>query len=120
MRNKNHRLVYSTDPSQAPICKACKESPCECKKVTSIDPATTELKIRLETKGRGGKAVSVIFEIPHNPDFVSKLAKKVKSHCGSGGTAKDGRIEIQGDHRTKIKAFLEGLGFKVKLAGGGK
>lgn len=81
-------------------------------------PKTTTLKIRRETSGRGGKAVTVVFELPHNPDYFKTLTTKLKTQCGTGGTFKETSIEIQGDHREKIKTILEKLGFSVKLAGG--
>ncbi len=76
------------------------------------------LKVRRETNGRGGKTVTVILELPPNEAYSKELCSKLKTSCGSGGAYKEGRIEIQGDHREKIKTFLEKLGFKVKLAGG--
>lgn len=118
-QNKNHRLVYSTDGSHKDICKTCGELACLCRKPELVSPNQTLLKVRLESKGRGGKSVSVIFNLPHNPDYFSKMTKKLKSSLGCGGTyKKEGQIEIQGDHRQKIKAWLEKEGFKVKLAGG--
>jgi translation initiation factor 1 len=117
-RNNNYRFVYSTDGAHKNLCKVCESSPCKCKKVKSVNPSETTLKIRLEKNGRGGKSVSVIFELPHNPDYFADIAKKLKAQCGAGGTYKDDQIEIQGDHREKIKNFLEKIGFKVKLAGG--
>lgn len=83
-----------------------------------IIPSEHTLKIRLETNKRGGKAVSVVFELPENPDYFKKLAKELKNHCGSGGSFKNDQIEVQGDHREKIKAYLEKKGFHAKLAGG--
>ena len=76
------------------------------------------MKIRLETRGRGGKAVTELFETNAGPKSLQEWAKKIESHCGSGGSQKDDTIEIQGDHREKIKAFLEKKAFKVILAGG--
>jgi translation initiation factor 1 len=76
------------------------------------------LKIRLEKNGRGGKTVTVVFELPSFEVYFKDLEKKLKALCGTGGSFKNNMIEIQGDHREKIKAFLEKLGFKVKLAGG--
>lgn len=84
----------------------------------NITPQDHTLKVRLETNKRGGKAVSVVFELPSNPPYFKKLAKELKSTCGSGGSFKNDQIEIQGDHREKIKTFLEKKGFGVKLAGG--
>lgn len=81
-------------------------------------PSDYTLKIRRETNGRGGKAVTVVFELPDNEAYFKELTSKLKTHCGSGGAFKQSTIEIQGDHRDKMKAFLEKLGFKVKLAGG--
>ena len=117
-QNKNHRFVYSTDGSHKNICKTCGELPCTCRSPEPVTPNQVLAKIRLESKGRGGKSVSVIFNLPYNPEYFAKLAKKLKSHCGSGGTLKGDQIEIQGDHRQKIKTWLEKEGFKVKLAGG--
>ena len=117
-QNKNHRFVYSTDGSHQNICKTCGELPCKCRKSEPVVPAQVTAKIRLESKGRGGKSVSVVFNLPHNPDYFTKMAKKLKASCGSGGTYKEGQIEIQGDHRDRIKSWLEKEGFKVKLAGG--
>jgi translation initiation factor 1 len=77
------------------------------------------VKIRLEKNGRGGKTVTVLFELPPRGDpFYETLLKNLKGKCGAGGTYKDRRLEIQGDHRDKIKTFLEAQGFQVKLAGG--
>jgi translation initiation factor 1 len=117
-QNKNYRLVYSTDGSHKNLCKKCGLNPCQCRLAQTVKPAEVTAKIRLEKKGRGGKAVSVIFNLPHNPDYFTKLCKTLKSQCGSGGTFKDDQIEIQGDHRDKLKQLLEKMGFQVKLAGG--
>ena len=81
-------------------------------------PNQHTLKIRLEKNGRGGKTVTVIFELPNNEDYFNDLQKKLKNLCGTGGAYKNNVIDIQGDHREKIKTYLEKLGFKVKLAGG--
>ncbi len=74
--------------------------------------------IRREKKGRGGKTVTVIYDLKLTPDDLKSLAKQLKQACGTGGTVKDGVIEIQGDHREKIAERLKGLGYKTKFAGG--
>jgi translation initiation factor 1 len=114
----DYEIVYSDDPNFSKRCKKCSKYPCACPKASELDPTFYTLKIRLEKNGRGGKVVSVVFDLPSNEDYFKNLEKKLKSQCGTGGSFKDGKIEIQGDHRDKIKAFLEKLGFKVKLAGG--
>ena len=76
------------------------------------------VKLSRETAGRKGKGVTVVSELPLNEDALKELATKLKNACGTGGTAKDGRIEIQGDHRDKLQQELEKLGYKVKRAGG--
>lgn len=73
--------------------------------------------MRLEKNGRGGKTVTVLFELPNNPPYFEDLTKQMKNKLGTGGTFKNGRIEIQGDHKARIKLFLEEIGFKIKLAG---
>ena len=85
--------------------------PAQPKKVHTV-------KLSRETAGRRGKGVTVVSELPLNEDQLKELATKLKNACGTGGTAKDGRIEIQGDQRDRIAAELEKLGYKVKRAGG--
>ena len=74
--------------------------------------------IHRETKGRGGKPVSLVKNLSLPKSELKALAKKLKQSCGSGGTVKDGVIEIQGEHRKKIADVLEKLGYKTKIAGG--
>lgn len=76
------------------------------------------LKVGRETAGRRGKGVTTVFDMPFSEAIVLDLAAKLKQRCGTGGTVKDGRIEIQGDQRERIVAELEKLGYKVKRAGG--
>ena len=71
-----------------------------------------------ETKGRKGAGVTVITGIPLDGDELKALAKELKNRCGSGGTVKDGTIEIQGDHRDGVLAELARRGFTAKRAGG--
>ena len=74
--------------------------------------------IHRETKGRGGKPVSLIKNLSLPKSELKALAKKLKQSCGGGGTVKNGVIEIQGEHRKKITEVLEKLGYKTKIAGG--
>jgi translation initiation factor 1 len=76
------------------------------------------VRITRETKGRGGKAVTVISGLPVTPEELKVIAKKIKQRCGVGGSAKEATIEIQGDQRTVCKDALEALGYTCKLAGG--
>ena len=76
------------------------------------------LKVGRETAGRRGKGVTTVFDLPLDDDGVRELAALLKQRCGTGGTVKDGRIEIQGDHWERIVAELEKLGYKVKRVGG--
>src|SRR5262245_32987223 len=85
-------------------------------KETATKPVT--LKVGRETAGRRGKGVTTVFDLPFDEDSVRELAAKLKQRCGTGGTVKDGRIEIQGDQRDRIVAELEKLGYKVKRVGG--
>lgn len=114
----DYEIVFSDDPNFKKRCQKCQSYPCKCPKKTEMVPSSFTLKIRLEKNGRGGKAVTVVFELPVNDEYFSDLSKKLKAACGTGGAFKNNMIEIQGDHRDKVKAYLEKLGFKVKLAGG--
>lgn len=71
-----------------------------------------------ETKGRGGKAVTVVKGLPLDADALAALGKQLRTACGSGGTVKDGIIEVQGDHCDRILDALNKLGHRAKRAGG--
>lgn len=75
-------------------------------------------RVRRETQGRGGKAVTVVWGVPVDAAGLAALGKRLKALCGSGGTVKDGRIEIQGDHVDRVLAALQAEGLRVKRAGG--
>lgn len=109
-------LVYSTDPvlqQQIHTKEKNRTTP-----LPQNAPQDGFIRIHRETKGRGGKGVSIITGLALNEAQLNELAKKLKQHCGTGGTVKNGTIEIQGDQREKIKQWLENLGHRVKLAGG--
>jgi len=76
------------------------------------------VKVGRETKGRRGKGVTTIFDVPLDEAGLLDLAAKLKQRCGTGGTVKDGRIEMQGDQRERLVTVLEGMGFRVKRVGG--
>jgi translation initiation factor 1 len=76
------------------------------------------VRVGRETKGRRGKGVTTISDLPMNENGLAELAAKLKQQLGTGGTVKDGRIEIQGDHRDRIVTKLEGMGYRVKRTGG--
>jgi predicted translation initiation factor SUI1 len=86
------------------------------KKPPQAKPLTA--KVGRETAGRRGKGVTTVFDVSVDEEALRELATKLKQRCGTGGTVKDGRIEIQGDQRERIVAELEKLGFKVKRVGG--
>jgi translation initiation factor 1 len=125
LKSSETRLVYSSDGSHLKICKKCGEDPCICAHseqfIQDIIPEKLTLKIKLEKNKRGGKLVTVIHDLPNNPKYFEELAKKLKNHCGTGGTYKhetNGQIELQGDQRDKVEIFLTKLNFKTKRSGG--
>ena len=117
-RKRRGGLVYSTQPDAVGPCPRCGSSPCRCPPTRSLSPEKQEAHIRREKKGRGGKTVTVVRELRLTPDDLKALGKHLRQACGSGGTVKDGAIEIQGDHRDKVAAELQSLGYKTKLTGG--
>lgn len=76
------------------------------------------VRIARDRKQRGGKTVTIVTGLPDDSALVAQLAQTLKRLCGSGGTVKDGVIEIQGDHRDRIEARLTELGYRVKRVGG--
>ena len=121
---KNTRLVYSTDMGR--LCPKCHQpvSGCTCKKKRKKAGSQVQMyldgiiRIRRESKGRKGKTVTTVMGFDLDEEDLRNLAKSLKQHCGTGGSAKGGIIIIQGDHRDNIKKFLQGQGYSVKLAGG--
>jgi len=76
------------------------------------------VRVRRETGGRGGKTVTAVYGAPLAADALAALGKKLRSACGAGGTAKDGVIEVQGDHCDRVIELLRAEGYEVKRAGG--
>ncbi len=119
MRYERRKPVYSTNPNVATRCRKCGSNPCRCSpKVRSLPPEQQVAHIRREKKGRRGKTVTVIQNLQLSAEDMKSLSKRLKQACGSGGTVKDGNIEIQGDHRDKVAAELGALGYKTKFTGG--
>lgn len=86
--------------------------------VRSLPPQQQTAYLHRESGGRGGKVVSVVKNLILTEEDLKALAKKLKQECGTGGTVKDGMIEIQGENRQKMAVVLQKLGYKVKIAGG--
>src|SRR5690606_28673416 len=111
IKKEEANIVWSSDGSHL-------EKKNKSPKKAELIPSDYKLKLRLEKNARGGKTVSVLFELPDNPEYFKSLLKELKAKCGTGGTFKDNRIEIQEDHREKIKTHCESKGFGVVFAGG--
>jgi translation initiation factor 1 len=118
----NSRLVYSTDSGR--VCPGCGQAAAQCKCTANkrlqvpSNAAGGVLRVQRETKGRGGKSVTVVHGLALDAAAFAALAKQLKTACGSGGTAKDGVIEVQGDHVVAVMAALVKLGYVVKRSGG--
>jgi translation initiation factor 1 len=111
------RIVYST--GQGRICPGCGNpvKQCNCRKKTSPS-GDGNVRVSLETKGRKGKGVTLIKGLNMDAAALALLSKKLKVMCGSGGTVKEGVIEIQGDHIERMLDYLKKQGVKAKRAGG--
>lgn len=111
-------LVYSTEGGR--MCPACRQpvAQCQCAQLKTVPAGDGIARVQRETKGRGGKAVTVVRGLALDAEALVALAKRLKAACGSGGTVKDGQIEVQGEHGDKIVAVLQAEGFKVKRSGG--
>jgi len=103
-------FVYSTDPNF--------KFEEERENVDTLEPAQQKLRVKLETKQRGGKAVTLIEGFLGKEDDLQELGKKIKTFCGTGGSAKDREIIIQGDQREKVMQWLLKNGFKQSKKSG--
>jgi len=108
--------VYSSRSGRT--CPRCghPEKTCRCSEVAVSSEGP--VRVLRETKGRKGKGVTVVQGLGLPPADLKVLAKRLKQACGSGGTVKDGTIEIQGDHRDRVVEELARAGFRAKRAGG--
>ncbi len=111
-------LVYTT--GQGRICARCSEpvAKCRCTQSPRAPRGDGIAHVRREVQGRRGKPVTTIAGLPLPDNELRALAGELKRRCGTGGSAKDGVIEIQGDHRDELIPLLEARGWTVKRAGG--
>lgn len=111
-------LVYSTGVGS--ICAGCgwPARDCKCTKnrmrEQPVPPGKIVAKLRMEKKGRGGKTVTVVFDLPRNAAFLKELAQDLKRACGTGGTVVDDTVELQGDLRDRVRERLAARGYIVK------
>jgi translation initiation factor 1 len=118
-RSNSGGLVYSTDTGR--MCPDCRQplAQCRCKAMSRAAPVGDgTARVSRETKGRGGKAVTLVKGMGLDATALAALGKQLKAVCGSGGTVKDGVIEIQGYHVERVLAALLAQGHKAKRAGG--
>ena len=111
-------LVYSTEAGR--MCPACRQpqAQCVCRSVSALPVGNGMVRVSRETKGRAGKGVTLVKGLPLGLAELTALGKQLKAACGSGGTVKDGVIEVQGDHVERVMAALVAQGYVVKRSGG--
>ena len=107
----NSKLVWTSDPEEA---KRLRESGKLDAPATDADASKQTIRVATDKKRRAGKIVTVASGFQHTAETVASIAQTLKKKCGSGGTAKDNEIEIQGDHVEKVRAELARLGYRVK------
>jgi translation initiation factor 1 len=112
------RIVYSTGLGN--LCPNCRRPvrECVCPKGAPGAAKPTQVRVGREVKGRAGKGVTTVTGLRLSASDIEALAAKLKKRCGSGGTVREGVIEIQGDHRDVIVAQLIDLGWRAKKSGG--
>lgn len=102
MSNKNKKrdgIVFSTDPDYS-------YQDFENEEEESLEPGAQKIRVIIERKGRGGKEVTLLSGFVGSQDDKEDLTKKLKNYCGTGGSAKEGEVMIQGDHRDKVVKYL--------------
>lgn len=114
-----NRIVYSTEHGR--MCPECGRpaAGCSCRQRTAATPKSGgPVRVGRQTQGRKGKGVTVITGLPLGAEELRTLARDLKTRCGTGGTTKDGTIEIQGDHRDLLVEELKKRGWDAKRSGG--
>ena len=113
-------LVYATD--QGRTCPQCRQAraDCRCAALQAALPAGDgKVRVSRESKGRGGKTVTLVRGLQLPLAELEHLGRQLRSHCGSGGTVKDGLVEVQGDHADRVLAWLQAHGSPRALRTGG-
>jgi translation initiation factor 1 len=110
-------LVYSTETGR--MCPDCRQpiANCTCKQMHANAKTDGVVRVSRETKGRGGKSVTLVKGLGLDALALAQLGKQLRAACGSGGTVKDSVIEVQGDHCDAVMAALQKHGYVVKRAG---
>ena len=111
MAKDESRTVWSSEQGDV------RKEESRARKVLSLPPRQQTAYLHHDSKGRGGKTVTLVKRLVLSEEDMKKLARQLKQACGSGGTVRDDVIEIQGEHREKIAAALKKLGYGVKIAG---
>ena len=114
---ENSRLVYSTDSGT--MCPGCGRPATDCRcggmrQGHEPVPVRVVAKLRLEKAGRGGKSVTVVYDLPRNAAFLKELCQELKRACGVGGAVRDDAVELQGDLRDRLRDLLVKKGVGVK------
>ena len=123
------RIAYDSDAVQPGRCPTCGKrlDRCSCGQQRPAQPQSGSalnlprdgiVRLLRDRKGRGGKTVTLIAGLGGSPSALAALASDLKRLCGTGGTLRGDVVEIQGDHRERLRAELERRGYTVKLAGG--
>ncbi len=117
--DSNSRLVYTSAAGRmCPVCGYPKDG-CRCsRKEAGKVRGDGRVRVERQTKGRKGKGVCLITGLPLNDEELKELARELKQSCGTGGTVKDGIIEIQGDHRDALVDELRKRGYEARKSGG--
>ena len=103
------------------MCPTCRRAQAECvcrSKAATVAAGDGIVRVSRETRGRGGKTMTVIRGLALDAAALAALGKRLRSACGAGGTAKDGVLEVQGDHAERVIELLRAEGWTVKRAGG--
>ena len=112
-------LVYSTDAGR--MCPQCRQALADCRCAALARQAPVGdgvVRVSRETKGRGGKAVTIVRGLALDAAALAELGKRLRTACGAGGTARDGVLEVQGDHVERVVDWLKQAGHAAKRAGG--
>ncbi len=100
------------------MCPACRQPVAACVCLRQAQRGDGIVRVSRESKGRGGKTVTLVRGLSLDAAALAALGKRLRSACGTGGTVKDGVLEVQGDHAERVIALLQAEGFVVRRSGG--